>query len=45
MDTKITFLPEHQICSAEVGQSILEVALANDVAVDHACGGVCACLD
>ena len=26
-----------------VGQSILEVALANDVDLDHACGGVCAC--
>lgn len=26
-----------------VGQTILEAALAQGVALDHACGGVCAC--
>ena len=26
-----------------VGQSILEAALAQGLALDHACGGVCAC--
>lgn len=28
---------------ASVGDSILDVALRNGVALDHACGGVCAC--
>ena len=28
---------------AEVGDSILDVALRNGVDLDHACGGVCAC--
>jgi ferredoxin, 2Fe-2S len=27
----------------QVGESILHAAMANDVALDHACGGVCAC--
>ena len=26
-----------------VGESILELALANDIAIEHACGGVTAC--
>ncbi|HMQ20930.1 MAG TPA: 2Fe-2S iron-sulfur cluster-binding protein [Planctomycetota bacterium] len=25
------------------GQNLLEIALYNDIEVDHACGGVCAC--
>ncbi|MFN9757922.1 MAG: 2Fe-2S iron-sulfur cluster-binding protein [Planctomycetota bacterium] len=29
--------------SIEVGQSILDAAMAQGVALDHACGGVCAC--
>jgi 2Fe-2S ferredoxin len=28
---------------AEIGDSLLDVALRNDIALDHACGGVCAC--
>lgn len=28
---------------AAVGQSILEVALAHGINIEHACGGVCAC--
>lgn len=28
---------------AAIGDSILDVALRNDVPLDHACGGVCAC--
>ncbi|MCC6785516.1 MAG: 2Fe-2S iron-sulfur cluster binding domain-containing protein [Planctomycetes bacterium] len=28
---------------AALGDSILDVALRNGVALDHACGGVCAC--
>ena len=27
----------------EVGQTILEAAMAQGLALDHACGGVCAC--
>ena len=30
-------------CPASVGDSILDVALRHQVALDHACGGVCAC--
>ncbi len=28
---------------AALGDSVLDVALRHDVALDHACGGVCAC--
>jgi ferredoxin len=28
---------------AAVGQNILEVALENGIAIEHTCGGVCAC--
>jgi ferredoxin, 2Fe-2S len=28
---------------AKVGQTVLEVALANGISIDHACGGVCGC--
>ena len=28
---------------AELGKSLLALALANDIPLDHACGGVCAC--
>ena len=28
---------------ANIGDSILDVALRNDIDLDHACGGVCAC--
>ncbi|MHC4816072.1 MAG: 2Fe-2S iron-sulfur cluster-binding protein [Planctomycetota bacterium] len=28
---------------AEVGDSILDVALRHEIDLDHACGGVCAC--
>ena len=28
---------------AKVGQSFLEIAEANEINLDHACGGVCAC--
>ena len=28
---------------ANVGDSVLDVALRNDIDLDHACGGVCAC--
>lgn len=31
------------LCDIEAGQSILEVALKNDIDLHHNCGGVCAC--
>ena len=40
---KITFLPMNQTFEAKTGESILDVALTNDVPIQHACGGFCAC--
>jgi ferredoxin, 2Fe-2S len=46
---KITFLPHEKRCptgkviAVEEGTSILEAALANDIELEHACGGVAAC--
>jgi 2Fe-2S ferredoxin len=31
------------VAYANPGMNLLEVALANNIAVEHACGGVCAC--
>ncbi|MCS6883926.1 MAG: 2Fe-2S iron-sulfur cluster-binding protein [Acidobacteriota bacterium] len=39
----VTFLPLGKTFEVQTGQSILDVALDNDVPLDHACGGVCAC--
>lgn len=47
--TKITFLPHEVICpegktiEAAPGESILDVALANGIAIEHACEKSCAC--
>lgn len=40
---KITFMPMNQVCDAAVGESVLDVALNNDIPIQHACGGFCAC--
>jgi 2Fe-2S ferredoxin len=40
---KVTFLPMNQTFEAQEGESILDVALNNDVPLQHACGGFCAC--
>lgn len=40
---KVTFLPLEQTFDAQPGDSILDVALNNDVPMQHACGGFCAC--
>lgn len=46
---KITFLPNSDLCpegktvEAEEGESILEVALRNDIEIEHACEMSCAC--
>ncbi len=34
---------DHGEFSAKLGETILEIALRNEVDLDHACGGVCAC--
>ena len=50
---EVTFLPEGKTVTFEHGklpykdhgkeQSLLDVALNNDISLDHACGGNCAC--
>ena len=47
--TKIVFLPHEQLCpegmvvEAEVGETILDVALRNGIDIEHACEKSCAC--
>jgi len=46
---KIIFLPNQDLCpeglvaEAEVGQTVLDVALANEIHIEHACEKSCAC--
>lgn len=40
---KVTFLPQNVTVEIEEGKSILDAAEDNGVALDHACGGNCAC--
>lgn len=40
---KVTFLPMNVVCEASAGESILDVAINNDIPIQHACGGFCAC--
>lgn len=40
---KVTFLPRNITVEAREGESILDVALNNDIPLAHACGGFCAC--
>lgn len=40
---KVRFLHENKELDAEIGQSLLDLALAHHIELDHACGGVCAC--
>jgi 2Fe-2S ferredoxin len=50
---RITFLPMNEVVEVKPDElpyerdgqigSILEIALGHDIAIDHACGGVCAC--
>jgi len=39
----VTFLPMNVTCEALVGESLLDVALAHGIDLQHNCGGVCAC--
>ncbi|MGD9591276.1 MAG: ISC system 2Fe-2S type ferredoxin [Candidatus Berkiella sp.] len=47
--TKVTFLPHEQICpngktvQAQRGETVLDVALANGIEIEHACEKSCAC--
>ncbi|WP_448549678.1 ISC system 2Fe-2S type ferredoxin [Thalassotalea fusca] len=46
---QIIFLPHEELCpdgaavEAEAGESVLNVALKNDIDIEHACEKVCAC--
>jgi 2Fe-2S ferredoxin len=40
---KITFLPEGIEIETSEGETLLDVALDNDIELDHNCGGNCAC--
>jgi 2Fe-2S ferredoxin len=40
---KVTFLPMNETYEAKEGESVLDVAINNDVPLQHACGGFCAC--
>ena len=40
---KITFLPMNKAVEAKPGETILEAALREDIPIQHACGGFCAC--
>ncbi len=46
---QIIFLPNPDLCpdgavvEAEVGETVLDVALRSDIGVEHACEKVCAC--
>ena len=47
--TELVVLPHHEICpegavvTAEVGESICEALLRNDIDIEHACEMSCAC--
>ncbi len=40
---KIKFLPSGTEIEARAGESLLDIALSEDVSIQHACGGFCAC--
>ena len=40
---KVTFLPANTTVETREGLSVLDTALNHGIALDHACGGVCAC--
>jgi 2Fe-2S ferredoxin len=39
----ITFLPENKFVPAEKNKSILDIAIDNDIIIEHICGGICSC--
>ena len=40
---KIKFLPLNKEVEVEEGKTILDAAIENDIHLEHACGGACAC--
>ena len=40
---KVTFLPDNKTFEGKAGESLLDIALENDIDLQHNCGGVCAC--
>jgi len=40
---KVKFMPSGIEVEAKAGEALLDIALANDVSIQHACGGFCAC--
>lgn len=40
---KVTFTHLGKTFEAQFGQSVLDVALENDIPMQHSCGGYCAC--
>jgi 2Fe-2S ferredoxin len=43
MKHKVTFLPHNVTAEADTDETILEAALANDIELEHNCGGNCCC--
>ncbi len=39
----LIFLPENISARAEINKTILDIALENDIPVEHNCGGTCSC--
>ena len=39
----VKFLPSGKEVTANVGDSLLDIALNHGVSIEHACGGFCAC--
>jgi len=39
----VTFIPLNQSVEVQNGTTILEACLDNDIDLEHACGGFCAC--
>ncbi len=40
---KVKFMPSGIEVEAKSGETLLDIALAHDVSIQHACGGFCAC--
>ncbi|MBC7397168.1 MAG: 2Fe-2S iron-sulfur cluster binding domain-containing protein [Bdellovibrionales bacterium] len=40
---KVKFLPSGLEVEVKAGESLLDIALAHDISIQHACGGFCAC--
>ncbi len=43
MSVKVSYQPVGQTYEGKEGDSVLDIAIFNDVPMQHACGGFCAC--